>query len=398
MNFDLNTLTAPAPLLLGGCIATIIWVVVSAKLKPAKPLYEETSTEDRAKIQKLQNELSAATEHQEKIAEVHAYTLALEQKVKDLESLHGGDTAELGLKVKVLESQLAEKAEIEAKLAVALQQLADYKAKADIFDAVVGSPATAEIPEEVQDAPAAVADPIEELVAELPVEEQAEPVVESPFEEELVAEAPVVEPEPAYEPAPVVEEVAAVEPEPEPVVAVEPEPVVAVEPEPVVAVEPEVLAPAAEVSAPVVETPTPVAPAAVAPVTPIATPVEELAPAAAHQELEAVGMTVLQNDSPQREPISAGATAPAISERPALRVESAVSPVLLDNRDPLEKIDGIGQVYQIKLYEAGILTFAQLAAASPSRITEVIEPQNWQVIDIMKWRREAALYAAGVKE
>ncbi|HLO99339.1 MAG TPA: hypothetical protein VK171_12145, partial [Fimbriimonas sp.] len=335
----------------------MIWILLNARLKPAQPLYEETSTEDKAKIQKLQNELAAATEHQEKIAEVHAYTLALEQKIKDLESLPGGDTVELGMKVKILESQLAEKADVEAKLAVALQQLEDFKAKADIFDSVVGASSTIEIPEPVEEEPAAFADPIEELVAEMPVEEEYEPVAE----EELVARSPFAEPEPVFEEAPAVAEV-----DPEPVVAVEPEveePVVAapVVTAPVVE-EPKIEAPAVA-EAPVVAQP--VAPAAAAPVATPAAPVEEYAPAAAHQELEAVGMTVLENDSPQREPISAGATAPAISERPALRVESVAAPILLDNRDPLEKIDGIGQVYQIKLYEAGILTFAQLAAASP---------------------------------
>jgi predicted flap endonuclease-1-like 5' DNA nuclease len=81
-------------------------------------------------------------------------------------------------------------------------------------------------------------------------------------------------------------------------------------------------------------------------------------------------------------------------DRPTLRVETTVSD---HSRDPLEKIDGIGPVYEQKLIEAGIKTFAQLAAASPSRINEIIEPQSWQHIDVMKWRREAALYAAGEK-
>jgi predicted flap endonuclease-1-like 5' DNA nuclease len=122
---------------------------------------------------------------------------------------------------------------------------------------------------------------------------------------------------------------------------------------------------------------------------------ESTAAVASATEDAAVEMTVVENDnnfSGMASPV--GATAPAIEERPALRIES--NPIV-EIKDPLEKIEGIGQVYQTKLYEAGIRTFAQLAAASPSRITEVVEPQNWQTIDIMKWRREAALYAAGEK-
>lgn len=397
MNFDFNALTSPAPLLLGAFLATGAWILVAAKMKPEKPLYQETSTEDKAKLQKLQNELAAATEHQEKIAEVHAYTLALEKKVKDLESLEGGDVTELGLKVKVLEGQLVEKSDVEAKLAVALQQLEDYKAKAEMFDSVVGSNAA---PVEAQP----------EAVVETPVVAEAPAAVEA-IPEPVTPVAPVFE-QPVEEPAAVaVEEVAAVEPfVEEPAAVVEPEPVAPVV-EPAAVAEPEpVVAPAAFTTpVPVVE-PEPVVPAAIAqpePVAPAPAPVEEVAayePAVAHRELEPVGMTVLQNDSPQLDTIVAGSTAPAIEDRPALRVETVaqVAPVaaatLLDNRDPLEKIEGIQQVYQMKLYEAGILTFAQLAAASPSRITEIIEPQNWQQIDIMKWRREAALYAAGVKE
>lgn len=121
---------------------------------------------------------------------------------------------------------------------------------------------------------------------------------------------------------------------------------------------------------------------------------------------QSVEMEVLHNEnpiSPTVQPMVASGGAAvaaklnAVEDRPTLRVEVPTPIMIGDNRDPLEDIDGIGPVYQQKLYESGIKTFAQLAAASPSRITEVIEPQNWQHIDVMKWRREAALYAAGEK-
>lgn len=135
-------------------------------------------------------------------------------------------------------------------------------------------------------------------------------------------------------------------------------------------------------------------------VSPFAEPVKIEEPSAP------VEMEVVHNDNPvpptvQPMVASGGAATAAqlepVEDRPALRVEVPTPVAVGDNRDPLEDIDGIGPVYQQKLYEAGIKTFAQLAAASPSRITEVIEPQNWQHIDVMKWRREAALYAAGEK-
>lgn len=136
-------------------------------------------------------------------------------------------------------------------------------------------------------------------------------------------------------------------------------------------------------------------------VSPFAEPMKAEAPVAP------VEMEVVHNDNPVAVPsaqpmVASGGVATAaqlepVEDRPALRVEVPNPVSVSDNRDPLEDIDGIGPVYQQKLYEAGIKTFAQLAAASPSRITEVIEPQNWQHIDVMKWRREAALYAAGEK-
>lgn len=137
---------------------------------------------------------------------------------------------------------------------------------------------------------------------------------------------------------------------------------------------------------------------------------EVVSPFAEADKVEApsapVEMEVVHNDNPVpptvQPMIATGGAATAaqlepVEDRPALRVEVPTPILIGDNRDPLEDIDGIGPVYQQKLYEAGIKTFAQLAAASPSRITEVIEPQNWQHIDVMKWRREAALYAAGEK-
>ena len=310
MNFDWAQLFTIPSLLLGmgvGC-----GILFFLDKNGSRKLNGGAAMEDGAEtIAKLQAELDATRENQAKVNEVHAYARTLEDKIQQLESV--SDSADSELRVKVLEKQLSEKADLEAKLAVALQQLEDYKAKAEMYDTVVGS------------APAPVAEP-EPEPAPLPFALEEPVFVEEGFEEvypdltEISQEETVAEVEEAPEEKPLVA-VASAEP--------------------------------------------------------------------------TQGMTLVQNEISAKGPASpVGATAPAIDERPALRVESSVDPIL-DARDPLEKIEGIGQIYQNKLFEAGIKTFAQLAAASPSRITEVIEPQNWQQIDVMKWRREAALYASG---
>ncbi|MCG3146005.1 MAG: hypothetical protein HONDAALG_03804 [Gammaproteobacteria bacterium] len=52
-------------------------------------------------------------------------------------------------------------------------------------------------------------------------------------------------------------------------------------------------------------------------------------------------------------------------------------------------IDGIGRVYEQKLNRAGVYTYAKLASMSARRITEIIQPREWQKIEPEKWAREA---------
>jgi predicted flap endonuclease-1-like 5' DNA nuclease len=66
-------------------------------------------------------------------------------------------------------------------------------------------------------------------------------------------------------------------------------------------------------------------------------------------------------------------------------------------KDPLIDIDGIGPVFEKKLWDAGVLTFAQLASTSEERIREIIQPKNWQKIEADKWIAEAAAFARGEK-
>jgi predicted flap endonuclease-1-like 5' DNA nuclease len=57
-------------------------------------------------------------------------------------------------------------------------------------------------------------------------------------------------------------------------------------------------------------------------------------------------------------------------------------------RDHLEKVDGIGQVYQGRLFEAGVYSFEDLAAQSDDRIREIVQPGERDV-EISKWKLEA---------
>lgn len=64
-----------------------------------------------------------------------------------------------------------------------------------------------------------------------------------------------------------------------------------------------------------------------------------------------------------------------------------------DIRDDLEEIDGIGPVFERKLYDAKVFTFKQLSEMSAAAITDIIKPQNWQKIEPEKWIAEARTFA-----
>lgn len=70
-----------------------------------------------------------------------------------------------------------------------------------------------------------------------------------------------------------------------------------------------------------------------------------------------------------------------------LRTQDAAAPT----KDRLQDIDGIGPVYTRKLNEAGIYSFAQLATTTVERLTEIINPQEWQTIEFDDWIRQARL-------
>ena len=64
--------------------------------------------------------------------------------------------------------------------------------------------------------------------------------------------------------------------------------------------------------------------------------------------------------------------------------------------DDLELIEGIGPKIAGVLTAAGIVTFADLAAAETSRLTEILQQEpNLRLADPSTWSEQAALAAAG---
>lgn len=63
-------------------------------------------------------------------------------------------------------------------------------------------------------------------------------------------------------------------------------------------------------------------------------------------------------------------------------------------RDDLTNVRGIGPVYQQRLYEAGIETYAALASASVEQIREVFSLQPWQAAGASSWIEQAQVLAS----
>ncbi len=61
--------------------------------------------------------------------------------------------------------------------------------------------------------------------------------------------------------------------------------------------------------------------------------------------------------------------------------------------DDLTAIKGIGRIYQWKLRDAGISTYAQLAATTPEYIREVLQVKPWQRVDPESWIEQARVLA-----
>ena len=61
--------------------------------------------------------------------------------------------------------------------------------------------------------------------------------------------------------------------------------------------------------------------------------------------------------------------------------------------DRLEKIKGIGKVFATRLNEAGIYTFAQLAALTPEQLEQTLEAESFQAANFEDWITQAKVLA-----
>jgi len=62
--------------------------------------------------------------------------------------------------------------------------------------------------------------------------------------------------------------------------------------------------------------------------------------------------------------------------------------------DDFEEVGGIGEVFERRLYEAGICTFAALAATPPERLAEICQAPALRLADYAAWSAHAAELAA----
>jgi predicted flap endonuclease-1-like 5' DNA nuclease len=62
--------------------------------------------------------------------------------------------------------------------------------------------------------------------------------------------------------------------------------------------------------------------------------------------------------------------------------------------DDFEQVGGIGEIFERRLYEAGICTFAALAATSPERLAEICQSPALRLADYAAWSAHAAELAA----
>ena len=81
------------------------------------------------------------------------------------------------------------------------------------------------------------------------------------------------------------------------------------------------------------------------------------------------------------------------NREPEVVIQEVVKEVLVQ-RDRLQKIHGIGDVFTQRFNEAGVFSFAQMAALTPDRAREIINPEEWQAIEPEVWIDEAKQFAA----
>ena len=61
--------------------------------------------------------------------------------------------------------------------------------------------------------------------------------------------------------------------------------------------------------------------------------------------------------------------------------------------DDMTVVKGIGPVYQWKLRDAGVNTYAQLAASDPDQLRRMLDIKDWQRVDVESWIEQARDWA-----
>ena len=80
---------------------------------------------------------------------------------------------------------------------------------------------------------------------------------------------------------------------------------------------------------------------------------------------------------------------------PAVEVEPAIPSMEPPRTDDLKRIEGIGPKIAAVLAEAGVITFAQLAAAEVADLSRILREAGLRLANPATWPEQAALAAAG---
>ena len=96
-----------------------------------------------------------------------------------------------------------------------------------------------------------------------------------------------------------------------------------------------------------------------------------------------------------QEPAETPASSAAEPASQAAEPEAQPAPETPANADDLTKISGIGPRIASLLQEQGLTSFAQLAAATPEGLREILQSANVRLSDPATWPEQARLAAAG---
>ena len=101
-------------------------------------------------------------------------------------------------------------------------------------------------------------------------------------------------------------------------------------------------------------------------------------------------------DAASPEPVvTATVVTERLAETPAVPFGLPVDPAVEVKPDDLIIIEGIGPKINALLNEAGIRTFADLAAADPRRLSELLRQARMAMADPASWPEQASLAVAG---